>query len=323
MKFAAHINEKSAKARKGIGMIKHLRSYLPLEALISIYTAHVRSHLDYCDFIFHIPELVGNFSTDVNLNSAMDRLESLQYQAGLAVTGMWKGTNRDKVYEELGWEPLNLRRYFRRLTVFYKIMNGLTPQYLLDPVTSPRTHLYGTSTTNDLLPMKCRTQRFKNSFFPDSIDCWNKIGPEIRKIETLSLFKKTIVRIIKPDKKSIFDIHSPNLKYLFQLRTGLSALKAHKYRHSFKNTPSDTCICGNGPESTLHFLLTCPLFNTFRERLFETINPVINQLNMELDDKYLCQILLYGNDALNPIQNRSILEATLDYIQKTKRLSSE
>ena len=190
LKFAAHINEKSAKARKGIGMIKHLRSYLPTQALVSIYIAHVRSHLDYCDFIYHIPELLGNFSTDVNLSTLMDRLESLQYQAGLAVTGMWKGTNRDKVYEELGWEPLNLRRYLRRMTVFYKIMNGLTPQYLFDPVTPPRTHLYGTSTTNDLHPMKCRTQRFKNSFFPDGIDCWNNIGPEIRKIETLSSFKK-------------------------------------------------------------------------------------------------------------------------------------
>ena len=164
LNFAAHINEKSANARKGIGMIKHLRSYLPMDALKSIYTAHVRSHLDYCDFIYHIPQLLGTFSTNVNLSTLMDRLESIQYQAGLAVTGMWKGTNRDKVYEELGWESLNLRRYFRRLTVFYKIMNGMTPQYLVDPVTPPRTHLYGTSTTNDLYSMKCRTQRFKNTF---------------------------------------------------------------------------------------------------------------------------------------------------------------
>ena len=123
--FAAHIKEKSTTARKGIGLIKHLRSYLPLDALKCIFTMHVRSHLDYCDFIFHIPELVGNFSTDVNLSHQMKKLESLQYQAGLAVTGMWKGTHRDKVYEELGWESLHLRRWFRRLTVFYKIMTGL------------------------------------------------------------------------------------------------------------------------------------------------------------------------------------------------------
>ena len=283
----------------------------------------MRNHLDYCDFIYHIPQLLGNFSTDVNLSTLMDRLESLQYQAGLAVTGMWKGTNRDKVYEELGWEPLNLRRYFRRLTVFYKIMNDMTPQYLLDPVTPPRTHLYGTSTTNDLYSMKCRTQRFNNTFFPDAIDSWNNIGPEFRKIESLSLFKQKLVGIIKPEKKSIFNIHSPNLRYLFQLRGGLSALKAHKHRHNFKDTLSDGCICGNGSESTLHFLLLCPLFKTSREKLFETIDPILKNLNIVPDNASLSKFLLYGNETLNLIQNRSILEATLDYIQNTKRLSAE
>ena len=218
LNFVAHINEKSAKARKSIGLIKHLRSYLPTDALVSIYTAHVRSHLDYCDFIFHIPELPGNFSTDINLNYIMDKLESLQYQAGLAATGMWKGTNRDKVYDELGWEPLHLRRYFRRLTIFYKIMNDLTPPYLREPVPPPRTHLYGTSATNDLYSLKCRTQRFRNSFFPDVVESWNNLGPELRNLPTLSSFKSKIMGIIKPESKDIFRVHSEDLKYLYQLR---------------------------------------------------------------------------------------------------------
>ena len=34
--FAAHIKEKSATARKGTGLIAHLRSYLPTDALKSI-----------------------------------------------------------------------------------------------------------------------------------------------------------------------------------------------------------------------------------------------------------------------------------------------
>ena len=117
LNFAAHIKEKSAKARKGIGMIKHLRKYLPTDALTSIYTAHVRSHLDYCDFIFHIPELDGNFSTNINLSNQMNKLESFQYQAGLAMTGMWQGTNHDHVYEELGWASLHLRPWFCCLSV--------------------------------------------------------------------------------------------------------------------------------------------------------------------------------------------------------------
>ena len=34
----------------------------------------------------------------------MNRIERFQYQAALAVTGAWQGTNTDKIYEELGWE---------------------------------------------------------------------------------------------------------------------------------------------------------------------------------------------------------------------------
>ena len=50
--------------------------------------------------------------TDIRLNYQMEKLESLQAQAALAVTGAWKGSNRDKLNEELGWEPLYLRRWF-------------------------------------------------------------------------------------------------------------------------------------------------------------------------------------------------------------------
>ena len=318
--FAAHIKEKSATAKKGIGLIKHLRSYLPINALTSIYTARVRSHLDYCDFIFHIPELIGNFSTDTNLNDQMKKLESLQYQAGLAVTGMWQGTNRDKVYEELGWESLHLRRWAHRLTIFYKIMTGLTPQYLRDPIPPPRSHLYGTSSTNDLHPMRCKTQRFQNSFYPDAVNCWNDIGPDIRKLDTLNSFKSTLNGIIRPKCKSIFNIHSLDLKYLYQLRGGLSQLSAHKFRHKFENIPSPTCLCSTGAETTEHFLLYCPIFNTHRKRLMETVNPIIFKLNLHPNTS-LDKILLYGNELLDDSENKAILEATLMFITDTGRFS--
>ena len=64
----------------------------------------------------------------------MNILEKTQYQAALAITGAWKGTNLDKIYEQLGWESLNDRRTFRRLTMFFKIMQNLTPDYLKEPL---------------------------------------------------------------------------------------------------------------------------------------------------------------------------------------------
>lgn len=47
-------------------------------------------------------------------------LEFAQHPAALAVTGTWRGTMRDKLYAELGWELLSLRRKGGRSTLFKK-----------------------------------------------------------------------------------------------------------------------------------------------------------------------------------------------------------
>ena len=59
----------------------------------------------------------------------MEKLEPVQYFAALDVTGTWKVTSREKLYAELGWESLSSRRWSRRLTLFYKIINNLTRQW--------------------------------------------------------------------------------------------------------------------------------------------------------------------------------------------------
>ena len=51
----------------------------------------------------------------------------------------------------------------------------------------------------------------------------------------------------------------------------------------FIDTPSDTCICATGPESTQYFLLLCPLFNANRSAMLATVNPIIDKLNIEID----------------------------------------
>ena len=132
----------------------------------------------------------------------MDALERTQYQAALAVSGAWKGTSRSKIYNELGWEFLDERRMFRRLTQFYKIMNGLTPDYLRTPIPALHKHLFGHRPTNVLDTIYCRTDRYQNSFFPDSVLMWNDLGPELRGAKSLSSFKSNILKIYRPTKKA-------------------------------------------------------------------------------------------------------------------------
>ena len=93
---------------------------------------------------------------------------------------------------------------------------------------------------------------------------------------------------------------------------------------TFKDTPTDICQCGTGVESTEHFLLICPIFTRQREILISTINQVLNSKNQDLDSlKNVAKVklLLYGNEHLNFLENKSILNATIEYIRFTERLS--
>ena len=147
LSFEKHINEKIIKAKKNVGILKHLSKFLPLKTLDQLYKALVRSHLDYCDIIYHIPSHHNQAPLGITLHSRMEKVEIIQYQAALAITGAWRGSNLSKLYDELGWETLSDRRKCRRVLQIHKIINHKTPSYL-----------------NDKLPTKCRgTVQWKRS----------------------------------------------------------------------------------------------------------------------------------------------------------------
>ena len=94
LNFGHHLKEKISKANEGTGLITRLRAYLPRRTLINIYKSFVRSQLDYGDIIYDNP---GN-------DTFRHKIESVQYNAALAITGAIRGTSREKFYQELGFE---------------------------------------------------------------------------------------------------------------------------------------------------------------------------------------------------------------------------
>ena len=100
------------KTSKSIGLIHKLRNFLPRPSLLQIYKSFVRPHLDYGDIIYD-KAFIGHFQK---------KLESIQYNAALAITGAIRGTSREKIYSELGLESLQDRRWYKKLCVFYKIL---------------------------------------------------------------------------------------------------------------------------------------------------------------------------------------------------------
>ena len=72
---------------------------LPRSSLLTIYKSFVRPHLDYGDVNYDQP----------NNSRLSDKIESVQYNAALAITGTIRGTSNEKLYQELGLESLKDR----------------------------------------------------------------------------------------------------------------------------------------------------------------------------------------------------------------------
>ena len=122
MSFKDHLNMIIEKTSKSVSVLRKLRFHLPRSSLITIYKSFIRSIFDYVDIIYDQPYI----------SSFVDRIESVQYNAALAITGAIRGSSRDKLYEELGLETLQSRRWFRKLCVFHKILYEKSPKYLYD-----------------------------------------------------------------------------------------------------------------------------------------------------------------------------------------------
>ena len=73
-------------------------------SLLTTYKTFIRSRSDYADIIY-----------DQAYNSTFqDKLEYIQYNTCLEITGVIRGTLTEKIYQELGLESLKPRRWFRK-----------------------------------------------------------------------------------------------------------------------------------------------------------------------------------------------------------------
>ena len=179
LNFSEHIKSITRKINKTLGLLRKFEQILPRSSLLTIYKTFIRRQLHYVDIIY-----------DQAYNSVFhDKLESIQYNACLAITGAIRGTATEKIYQELGLESLKPRRWFRKLYHFYKIFNEKSPFYLLKLIPNFN-RIHNTRLSYNIPPIKVRHDYFKNSFFPSAISEWNKLDLNIRNSASLNTLKK-------------------------------------------------------------------------------------------------------------------------------------
>ena len=331
LSFHSHIKQAITKASQGIGVMKFMSAYAPRFTLEQIFKSYVRPHLEYGDIIFHQTPMETDETTNEkqicplsteHINDLMMKLESIQYQAALSITGGWKGTNRTKLYGELGWEWLSQRRWHRRMSAFHNIVYKTSPSYLTDLL---RFRTLGRGNIDPLCPIFARTEKSKMSFFPACSFSWNKlINHDLRIIDDVAQFKARILKYIRPKKQETYGVSDRiGLRYLTQLRLDLCCLKFYKFEHNFNDTPNNTCSAGDGIENKEHFLLDCQLFVAQRRTLLDNVSRIIGTNIGSFSRDKIEHILLYGDNAFKRTVNKGILIETINFIKSTKRFDKE
>ena len=108
------------KANKIIGLLHKLQNTLPRTSLITIFKSIIGPRLDYGDIVYD-----RAYNTSFHQN-----IESIQYNAALANTGTVRGTSRERLCQELGFEFLPQTPWYRKLCCLFKIINNQLPRYL-------------------------------------------------------------------------------------------------------------------------------------------------------------------------------------------------
>ena len=160
--------------------------------------------------------------------------------------------------------------------------------------------------------LHCRTDLFRNSLLPFSINKCVKLDPDIRHLDSYTMFRKKL--FIRPFEKGIYNIYDPQgSKLLNRIGLGFSHLQEHKFQHNFEDTVNPLCSWALEIESTYHFFLRCQSYASI-------LTALINELS-SIDCGIVClrtntvlEVILHGDKMLNDKSNYRILTATINYI---------
>ena len=122
-------------------------------------------------------------------------------------------------------------------------------------------------------------------------------------------------------KKLIKLMASFTINMLIRLRVGFSHLKERKFRYNFVDAINPLCSCGNFVESTTHFFLHCTHFSNQRLTLINKIKDIDKHI-FDKNDSLITQTLLFGDEKLSITDNKSILEATIQFLISSGRFDS-
>ena len=173
-----HIRNICNKANKTIGFLKRNLNINNSKIKETAYKSLVRPTVEYASSVW-----------DPYHQNNKYRLEMVQRRAARYVTNSHHNTSSvSSMIEDLNWKSLEDRRKIAKLTMMYKLVNGLVLVNTEDRLIPPDRISRNNNTKAYQIP-SCRTEIRKESYFPRTIRDWNALPDNCVTIGSLETFK--------------------------------------------------------------------------------------------------------------------------------------
>lgn len=313
MDWEEHVDYVTLKCMKRINVLRKLKHTIPRSSLNTLYFTMVRSVMDYGLVIY------GGQQAQL-----MNRLENIQYQAGLIVSGALRYTSYDKLCSELCWPKISDRVWFLKSSLFYKTLNGLASPLFSRHVLNKCTRR-GTPGSlrerSNLAPPFCRTTRYIMSFIPSTCRYWLSLNTDIKNTVSLASFKATYKKMYFKFPCPSRNIGSRKLNIILtRFRVGFTTLNLDLHHRGLSDSP--LCACQLDVESYAHFFLHCPAHGRARGKLLGAIATLFNEIGINffrLQAEAKLHHLIYGFQREFSPKNYLLFPLVLDFIKETGR----
>ena len=200
----------------------------------------------------------------------------------------------------------------------YKIITEKTPNYLINLI--PKCDPTIKTKNNSIPTFHCRTDCFKYSFSPCTLNDWFSLDINIRNSESISLFKSKLLSFIRLVLNNIYIFDPEGLKFLTALQVGLSHLNAHRFHPNFQECLNPLYSCSSETEDTTHYLLHCRYFSNQHTDLVNSVNSMVQNFEF-MSENNKKDLLLIGDSWFDENKNKVTLEETITFIKKSERFT--
>ena len=182
---------------------------------------------------------------------------------------------------------METRRTVHRQTLFYKIVNSLSPPYLkqICNLISHTTDAYNLRRNNSLL-VPLRKEIFSKSFFPKTIREWNNLSVDTKRAESVQSFKNKL-KSTYGSKEAIklftYGHGRPTINHC-RMRLGLSHLRGQLFNYKL-------IACDHVAETPFHYLLNCPRYADVQRTMLSSVSEIVFQVSTKIQSLTLCLII--------------------------------